>query len=106
MGSQAITISSTENERLRKLKQEKKKDKNVNVYTIGNGTEPELSVDKILESLGEIKSDKQPSKKSQKATKSSVKQGNATTTEKPKSQRRSFEKNTASLEETNEKDTY
>ena len=48
---------------------------------------------KVLESLGEIRNDKQPSKKNQKTPKSSNnKQAIVTGTEKSKSQRRSYEK--------------
>ena len=101
---QTAAISTTENERLRKLKQkkenkDKKKDKNVNVYTTGpknavNGMGSEFSIDKVLESLGEIKSDKQHNKKSQKTSKTSnnKQSSNVTSTEKSKSQRRSYEK--------------
>ena len=108
--NQAVSISTTENERLRKLKlkkenKDKKKDKNVNVYTTGandagNGIGTEFSIDKILESLGEIKSDKQQNKKSQKTTKASnIKQSNGNGTEKSKNQRRSYEKNVPSSPE-------
>jgi hypothetical protein len=116
--NQPVAISTTENERLRKLKQkkenkDKKKDKNVNVYTTGpkntdNGIGTEFSIDKVLESLGEIKNDKQQNKKSQKTSKTShVKQNNGTSTEKSKSQRRSYEKSSVphSPEDTNERST-
>ena len=105
-------ISNTENEKLRKLKQkkenkDKKKDKNVNVYTTGpqntnNGNGSEFSIDKVLESLGEIKNEKQ-GKKSQKAKSNSLKQTNSSTSDKPKSQRKSYEKPSASssIEEPN-----
>merc|ERR1711994_39684 len=115
--NQAI-MGNTENEKLRKLKQkkenkDKKKDKNVNVYTTGpqnetNGNGTEFSIDKVLESLGEIKNEKQ-SKKSQKTKSNYLKQTNNTTAEKSKGQRKSYEKASApssiedlKLEENNE----
>merc|ERR1712110_1184765 len=93
-------FSSTENEKLQKLKQkkenqDKKKDKNVNVYTIGpkDNYYTEFVIQRTLESLGEITNDKQHGKKNQKTPKvSNNKQSSITGTEKSKSQCRSYEK--------------
>jgi len=88
-------ITSPENEKLRKMRikkenKDKKKDKNVKIYTTGveskgEGAEPEFSIDKVLESLGEVQNNKQ-GRKISKTKPGNIKEINGSGLEKSKNQ--------------------